>query len=75
MELGRFNQAKKIRDKISELQEYRIDLQKGCYIILLTEGSNASPKKNLSWENSLRKLMTDYINERIRMLEKEFEDL
>lgn len=29
----------------------------------------------ISWENSLRKLMTDYIEERIRLLEKEFEDL
>lgn len=75
MKLDLFNQAKKIRDKISELREYRIDLQKGCYIILLTEGSDASPKKGLSWENDLRKLMLDYIDERIRLLEKKFEDL
>lgn len=75
MKLDLFDKAKKIRDKISELQEYRIDLQKGCYIVLLTEGSDASPKKNLIWDNPLRKLIIEYIDERIRMLEKEFEDL
>lgn len=75
MKLELFNTAKKIQDKISELRDYRIDLKKGCYIILLTEGSDASPKKNLSWENDLRKLMIDYIDERIRLLEKKFEDL
>lgn len=47
MELNIFNQAKKIRDKISELQDYKIDLQKAVILFYSQKLQMLHPKRTL----------------------------
>lgn len=73
MEIEKYQQAKKIDDKINEFQNYKLDLLKGCYIILQLEGKE--PLKNLTWEEDIRKLLISSIDKKIEELEEKFKQI
>ena len=72
MEIEIYNKAKKIDKEISELQDCKLFLMKGCIIDLIKDGKNL---KVLTFENDLREQMIKYIEQRVDNLWKKFKEL
>lgn len=72
METEIYNKAKKIDKEISELQDCKLFLMKGCIIELLKDGKNLTV---LTFENDLREQMIKYIDQRVDNLWKKFKEL
>lgn len=67
-----YNKAKKIDKEITELQDCKLLLMKGCNIELLKYGKNSTI---LTFENDLRAQMIKYIEQRVDNLWKKFKEL
>lgn len=67
-----YKRAKKIDKEISDLQECKLLLMKGCNIELLKDGKNSTI---LTYEKDLREQMIKYIEHRVDNLWEKFKDL
>lgn len=72
MEVETYNKAKKIDKEISDLQECKLLLMKGCNIELLKDGKSSTI---LTFENDLREQMIKYIEQRVDNLWEKFKEL
>lgn len=72
MEVEIYNKAKKIDKEISDLQDCKLLLMKGCNIELQKDGKSSTI---LTFENDLREQMIKYIEQRVDNLWKKFEEL
>ncbi len=72
MKVEIYNKAKKIDKEISDFQDCKLLLMKGCNIELLKDGKSSAI---LTFENDLREQMIKYIEQRVDNLWEKFKEL